>query len=136
LQKQIESGAVDVHTQALLVDSYLNKNAENEMLRQQIIEEVKAKMLRDKEDQRYKNEEIVQQLNMQRLKFLEAEQLINEKKLLHSEVMKRGVDFLAEIELGKVPPLEYAVRSIQGNSLNTTIDSTSLPSQVSKFNSE
>jgi len=59
LQKQIESGAVDVHTQALLVDSYLNKNAENEMLRQQIIEEVKAKMLRDKEDQRYKNEEIV-----------------------------------------------------------------------------
>jgi hypothetical protein len=73
---------------------------------------------------------------MQRLKFLEAEQLINEKKLLHSEVMKRGVDFLAEIELGKVPPLEYAVRSIQGNSLNTTIDSTSLPSQVSKFNSE
>lgn len=123
---------MDVRTQALLVDSYLNKNAENEMLRQQIIEEVKAKMLRDKEDQRYKNEEIVQQLNMQRLKFLEAEQLINEKKLLHSEVMKRGIDFLAEIELGKVPPLEYAVRSIQGNSLNTTIDSASLPSRVSK----
>lgn len=59
LQKQMESGTVDVRTQALLVDSYLNKNAENEMLRQQIIEEVKAKMLRDKEDQRFKNEEIV-----------------------------------------------------------------------------
>jgi|LauGreDrversion4_2_1035121.scaffolds.fasta_scaffold94816_3 hypothetical protein len=49
---------------------------------------------------------------MQRLKFLEAERLINEKRLLHGEVMKRGIDFLAEVELGKVPPLEYAVRSI------------------------
>ena len=41
--------------QGLLVDSYLDKNAENDMIRQQSIEEVKAKMMRDKEDQKYKN---------------------------------------------------------------------------------
>lgn len=41
--------------QGLLVDSYLDKNTENDMIRQQIIEEVKAKMMRDKEDQKYKN---------------------------------------------------------------------------------
>lgn len=51
---------------------------------------------------------------MQRVKFIEAENIINEKRLLHSEVMKRGIEFLAEVELGKLPPLEYAVRSIQG----------------------
>jgi hypothetical protein len=27
--------------------------------------------------------------------------------------MKRGLDFLTEIELGKAPPLEYAVRNLQ-----------------------
>ena len=50
LQKQIESGALDRRTQGLLVDSILNKNAESDLIRQQILEEVKAKMLRDKED--------------------------------------------------------------------------------------
>jgi hypothetical protein len=30
--------------------------------------------------------------------------------------MSRGVDFLAEIELGNIPPLEYAVRNLQEGS--------------------
>jgi hypothetical protein len=47
-----------------LVDSYLNKTAESEGIRNQIIEEVKAKMLRDQEELRYKNEETVQLLNL------------------------------------------------------------------------
>jgi hypothetical protein len=34
----------------LLVDSILNKNEESELIRQQIMEEVKAKLVRDKED--------------------------------------------------------------------------------------
>ncbi len=34
----------------MLVESILNKNEESELIRQQIMEEVKAKMLRDKED--------------------------------------------------------------------------------------
>ncbi len=60
LQKQIESGAIDRRTQGLLVDSILNKNEESELIRQQIMEEVKAKLVRDKEDQKLKNEEIIQ----------------------------------------------------------------------------
>lgn len=70
-------------------------------------------MLRDKEDMKYKNEEIVQQLNLQRMRFDEAERAINEKKLMHQEIMKRGLEFLTDIELGKAPPLEYAVRNLQ-----------------------
>ena len=71
---------------------------------------------------------------MQRVKFIEAENIINEKRLLHSEVMKRGIEFLAEVELGKLPPLEYAVRSIQGGQShnNDTGNSINVPTVVSK----
>lgn len=52
---------------------------------------------------------------MQRMKFLEAEKVIHEKKQLHSEIMRRGIDFLTEIELGNAPPLEYVVKNIYAN---------------------
>eukprot|EP00347_Sterkiella_histriomuscorum_P013166 403365756 len=123
LQKQIESGTIDTKTQALLVDAILDKNPENEMIRKQILEEIKAKMFRDKDDQKYKNEELMQQLNMQRMRFQEAEKVIKEKKQMHQEIMRRGLDFLTEIELGNAPPLEYVVKNIyqsriDNNSLN------------------
>ena len=69
LQKQIEGGALDERTQSLLVDSILDKNPENEQIRKQILEEIQAKMARDKEEQQYKNEELMQQLNIQRMRF-------------------------------------------------------------------
>jgi len=32
--------------------------------------------------------------------------------------MRRGMDFLAEIELGNAPPLEYVVKNIYQNRVN------------------
>ena len=72
-------------------------------------------MARDKEDQKFMNEELLQQLNFQRKKFIEAEKAVAEKKTLHNEIMRRGIDFLTEIELGNAPPLEYVVRNINQN---------------------
>ena len=46
------------------------------------------------------------------MKFLDAERAISEKKAIHQEVMKRGVEFLTDIELGRAPPLDYHVRNI------------------------
>ena len=115
---QREMGAVDVRTQGLLVECLLEHNQENEAIRQQILEEVKAKMSRDKEEQQYKNEELLQQLNMQRMRFLDAEKVIRDKKAVHQDIMRRGIDFLAEIELGNAPPLEYVVKNIYQNRVN------------------
>jgi len=50
---------------------------------------------------------------MQKMQFVEAEKTIAEKKYVHQEVMRRGLDFLTQVELGKAPPLEYAVKNIQ-----------------------
>jgi hypothetical protein len=40
----------------------------------------------------------------------EEKRAIEEKKYVHQEVMRRGIDFLSQVELGKAPPLEYTVR--------------------------
>ena len=120
LSKQIEQGALDTKTQSLLADTVLEdqENVENKQIRAQILEEIKAKMTRDKDDQKYRNEELMQQLNIQRMRFLDAEKVIKEKKLMHQEIMRRGMDFLAEIELGNAPPLEYVVKNIYQNRVN------------------
>ena len=52
------------------------------------------------------------------MRFLDAEKVIKEKKLMHQEIMRRGMDFLAEIELGNAPPLEYVVKNIYQNRVN------------------
>ena len=52
------------------------------------------------------------------MKFLEAEKAIKDKKLIHNEVMKQGVEFLTEIELRKAPPLEYFLKNIESNREN------------------
>lgn len=46
------------------------------------------------------------------MRFEDAEKVIQEKKVMHQEIMRRGLDFLTEIELGNAPPLEYVVRNI------------------------
>lgn len=123
---------MDERTQALLVDSIIDKSPENELIRKQILEEIKAKMARDKEEQGYKNEELMQQLNIQRMRFQEAEKLIIEKKHMHQEIMKRGMDFLTEVELGYAPPLEYIVKNMQMARAEQIQDDLML---VSKFTS-
>ena len=70
-------------------------------------------MARDKEEQKFRNEELMQQLNIQRLRFQEAERVVSEKKVVHQEIVKRGLDFLAEVELGHAPPLEFVVKNMQ-----------------------
>jgi len=49
------------------------------------------------------------------MRFIEAEKVISDKKQLHNEIMRRGMDFLSEIELGNAPPLEYVVKNIIQN---------------------
>lgn len=50
LQKQIEGGALDQKTQALLVETILEKGEDSKKIREQILEEIKGKMVRDQED--------------------------------------------------------------------------------------
>ena len=51
-------------------------------------------MMREQEEARFERENRVRDLNEQRMKFVEAERTVAEKKYVHQEVMRRGIDFL------------------------------------------
>ena len=46
------------------------------------------------------------------MQYLEAEEKIREQKQLHEGLLRRGVDFLTEMELGNAPPIEYVAKNI------------------------
>jgi hypothetical protein len=114
IQDQIESGAIDKEYQAKLVHvlSGNKDDPENKKLREELLEELKAKILQQKEQKQMDNQRHIQELNMKRMEFSEAEKKINEQKLLHEAISRRGVDFLSELELGNAPPLEYVVKNL------------------------
>ena len=76
------------------------------------MEELKAKILQQKERKTMENQQFIQELNMKRMEFSEAEKKINEQKLLHEAITRRGIDFLSELELGNAPPMEYIVKNL------------------------
>lgn len=114
LQDQIESGAIDENFQAKIVNTLSgNKDdPENKKMREELLEELKAKILQQKERKTMENQKFIQDLNMKRMQFSEAEKKINEQKLLHEALSRRGVDFLSELELGTAPPMEYVINNL------------------------
>jgi len=114
LQDQIESGAIDEQYQAKLVHALSgDKNdPENKKMREELLEELKAKILQQKERKTMENQKFIQDLNMKRMQFSEAEKKINEQKLLHEALARRGIDFLTELELGNAPPMEYVINNL------------------------
>lgn len=61
------------------------------------------------------NQLLIQELNMKRMEYTNAEMKINEQKLLHEAITRRGLDFMAEMELGNAPPMEYVVKNLNIN---------------------
>ena len=114
LQDQIDAGVVDEGYQALLVDALSGDKAdpENQQLREELLEELKSKILQQKERKTMENQKFIQDLNNKRMEFSNAEKKINEQKLLHQALTRRGVDFLAELELGNAPPMDYVIKNL------------------------
>jgi hypothetical protein len=114
IQDQIESGAIDKEYQAKLVNVLMgDKNdPENKVMREELVEELRAKITQQKERKTMENQQFIQELNMKRMQFTDAEKKINEQKLLHEALSRRGIDFLSEMELGNAPPMEYVVKNL------------------------
>ena len=114
IQDQIESGALSTNIQARMLEAFSgDKNdPENKRMREELIEELKAKILQEKERKTMEHEKFIQELNMKRMQFSDAEKTINEQKLLYEALQRRGIDFLSEMELGNGPPMEYVVNNL------------------------
>ena len=57
LRDEIEGGTFDQKYQALIAETYLESNEENRKIREDLIEELRAKMKRDRDEARFKSEQ-------------------------------------------------------------------------------
>jgi len=116
LQRKIDGGHLDKRHQALLAESYLMDDPEEgRKIREGIFEDLKGKMTRDKRELSYKTASMIQEYNKKRNELAKKEEEIYLKREQISKLEERGIDFLAEIELGNAPPIELIMKNLKIN---------------------
>ena len=112
LQKEISAGGISKRQQALLAESYLAQGEEAKRTRENIIEDLKGKMVRDRKELAYKVNTQIQDLNKQRAELIKKEESICLRRATIAKMEERGYDFMAEIEMGNAPPMDYIMRNL------------------------
>ncbi len=114
IQELIESGVLDKEYQAKLVNALSgNENdQENKQLREELLEELRAKISQQQEMNSMKNAEFIQELNMKRMEFSDAEKKINEQRLLHEALERKGLEFNVDLEMETGPPMDYVIKNL------------------------
>ncbi len=112
LQKQIAAGALTKKQQALLAEAYLADDEQGKKVKEGIIQELKGKMARDKHELTYQTSVKLKELNERRAQLLDREEEILVRRATIEKLEERGYDFLAEIELGNAPPMEYLAKNL------------------------
>lgn len=117
IDKALKQGDLDKQNLQLLAQTYLGNN---KLERNRALDEVVAS--RQKEKQRYVLElqNKIHQLNEERWQLLQKHEEVLKKKDIHQRMMDRGVDFLAELELGQGPPKEYLEKNLASSQLDTS----------------
>lgn len=55
----------------------------------------------------------IRQLNELRAILSDKQEKILMDKAIHEEIIKRGIDFLTEVELGNAPPMEMIKKNVR-----------------------
>ena len=71
-----------------------------------MIDEILAKRERDRNSRVLNKEARLRELNEQRFELITKEETVRRRREVHDRLVDRGVEFLAEVELGKAPPRE------------------------------
>jgi len=80
---------------------------------ERLLYEVQAFRFQDAQKANIDTKEKIKNLNDIRFALREKEEKLLKQKALHHEMMKRGVDYLADIELGNAPPIEFLEKNIR-----------------------
>lgn len=109
----VKNGALTTYEQGLLskklVDSKIEKEKEQELL----LNKMQGEYSKLSKQQVISNQEKIRQLNELKFQLQEKEQKVKKEKKIQEELNKKGINFLAEIELGHAPPVELIKKNIQ-----------------------
>jgi len=96
----------------MLASSLSEAGAANDRQRKKMIDEILAKRERDRNSRVLTKEARLRELNEQRFELLTKEETVRRRREIHDRLNDRGIEFLAEMELGKAPPREVLVQNL------------------------
>lgn len=92
------------------------------MQKERLLSEIQAKKIQENQKNTLDANEKMKSLNDLRFALLQKEEEILRQKAIHQALMKRGVDYLAEMELGHAPPRELIEKNIKINPEELSMD--------------
>ena len=90
IQRELESGGLERKKQALLAQSYQVNDEESKRMREEILQELKGKINKDKKELAYNTNLLIQQYNEERIRLLEKEEDLLVQKAIHQGIQNRG----------------------------------------------
>lgn len=100
----------------------MQQGIEAEVQKERLLSEIQAKKIQENQKNTLDANEKMKSLNDLRFALLQKEEEILRQKAIHQALMKRGVDYLAEMELGHAPPRELIEKNIKINPEELSMD--------------
>ncbi|CAG9320093.1 unnamed protein product [Blepharisma stoltei] len=112
IDQALKRGDLDRQNQVLLASALEEGGDHAEKQRKRMVDEIIAKRQREQQQNLLDQEQKIKELNEERWKILSKHEDLLKKKQIHAKLVERGVDFLAEIELGQAPPKELIMQNL------------------------
>ena len=112
LEQALENGDLDKHNQVLLAHALEEGGEYAEKQRKRMVDEIIAKRQREKQQRILKIETDIRGMNEKRWSLVQAHEALLKKRVIHESLASRGIDFLSELEMGKVPDRENIIKNL------------------------
>jgi hypothetical protein len=130
LEKALENGDLDKQNQIMLAHALEEGGGDYaEKQRKRMVDEIIAKRQREKQQKILQTEAYIRELNEKRWNLVQAHEKLLKKRIVHKQLASRGTEFLAELEMGKIPNKDLVMKNIE----EVTIDMTEQDGDANKI---
>jgi len=120
LEKALKNGDLDRENQVLLAHALEEGGEHAEKQRKRMVDEIIAKRQREKQEKILKLEDNIRELNQNRWDFVQKHESLLKRRKVHQKLEARGIDFLSELEMGKIPNIDYIIKNIEEEPVDMT----------------
>jgi DNA repair exonuclease SbcCD ATPase subunit len=113
LEKALKNGDLDRENQILLAHALEEGGDHAEKQRKRMIDEIIAKKQREKQEKVLQLEDNIRNLNEKRWELVQNHENLLKHRQVHQSLQARGLDFLSEMEMGKIPNIEYIKKNLE-----------------------
>lgn len=112
LEKALKNGDLDRENQILLAHALEEGGDYAEKQRKRMVDEILAKRQREKQQKILKIEANMRELNDKRWQLVQKHEELLKKRIVHHNLVSRGIDFLSEMEMGKIPNKDVIIQNL------------------------